>query len=115
MLKIDAGSRELVNAPLILEPREQQIIPFGPLLQGGLVHARILTPDALAADNERYALAPNIAQAHALVMSPDSEVREDLARIVLAINPNFLVTVNRSAAVSFRLHGIGTLRPRRIA
>jgi hypothetical protein len=93
MLKIDAGSHELVNAPLILEPREQQIIPFGPLLQGGLVHARILTPDALAADNERYALAPNIAQAHALVMSPEREVREDLARIVLAINPNFLVTV----------------------
>ena len=67
-------------------------MPFGPLAAGGLVHARILTPDALAADNDRYALAPSIAQARALVLSPEASVRDDLARVVLAVNPNFLVT-----------------------
>jgi hypothetical protein len=91
-LRIDAGGKEVFHSSLIVEPRAQMIVPFGPLAGGGLVHARILTPDALAADNERYALAPSIAQAHALVMSPEAGVRDDLARIVLAINPNFVVT-----------------------
>lgn len=91
-LKIDAGGKEVFHSSLILEPRAQMIVPFGPLAAGGLVHARILTPDALAADNDRYALAPSIAQARALVMSPEAEVRDDLARVVLAVNPNFLVT-----------------------
>ena len=91
-LMIEAGGKEVFHSPLILEPRAQMIVPFGPLAAGGLVHARILTPDALAADNDHYALAPSIAQARALVMSPESEVRDDLARVVLAVNPNFLVT-----------------------
>ncbi|HXZ88186.1 MAG TPA: BatA domain-containing protein [Candidatus Binataceae bacterium] len=91
-LRIDAGGREVFHSPLILEPRAQMIVPFGPLAAGGLVHARILTSDALAADNDRYALAPSIVQARALVMSPEAEVRDDLARVVLAVNPNFLVT-----------------------
>lgn len=91
-LRIDASGKEVFHSSLIVEPRAQMIVPFGPLAGGGLVHARILTPDALAVDNERYALAPSIAQAHALVMSPEAGVRDDLARIVLAINPNFVVT-----------------------
>jgi len=91
-LRIDAGGKEVFHSSLIAEPRAQMIVPYGPLIGGGIVHARILTPDALAADNERYALAPSIAQAHALVMSPEAGVRDDLARIVLAINPNFIVT-----------------------
>ncbi len=91
-LRIEAGGREVFHSPLILEPRAQMIVPFGPLAAGGLVHARILTSDALAADNDRYALAPSIVQARTLVMSPEPEVRDDLARVVLAVNPNFLVT-----------------------
>jgi hypothetical protein len=91
-LRIDAGGKEVFHSPLILEPRAQIIIPFGPLDSGGLVHAHILTPDALAADNDRYALAPSVAQARALVLSPEAEVRDDLARVVLGVNPNFLVT-----------------------
>lgn len=91
-LVIDAGGREVFHSTLIAEPRAAIVVPFGPLQAGGLVHARIATPDALAADNQRWALAPGIAQAHALVLSPDAAVRDDLARIVLAINRNFLVT-----------------------
>lgn len=91
-LRIEQTGREIFHSSLILEPRAEAMVPFGPLTQGGLVHARIITADALAADNDRYAMAPSIAQARALVMSPEPEVRDDLARIVLAVNPNFLVT-----------------------
>jgi hypothetical protein len=91
-LAIEAAGREVFHSMLIAEPRAEIVVPFGPLLAGGLVKARIATPDALAADNQRWALAPSIAQAHALVLSRDAAVRDDLARIVLAINPNFLVT-----------------------
>jgi hypothetical protein len=91
-LRIDNNGQQIVHAPLIIEPRSQAIISFRPLAQGGLLHARIVSPDALTADNDRYALAPSIAQAKVLVLSPDADVRDDLARIVLAINPNFVVT-----------------------
>jgi Aerotolerance regulator N-terminal len=91
-LVIEAGGREVFHSSLFAEPRAEIVVPFGPLQAGGLIHARIATPDALAADNQRWALAPSIAQAHALVLSPDAQVRDDLARIVLAINRNYLVT-----------------------
>jgi hypothetical protein len=91
-LEIDNNGRQVMRAPLIIEPRAQAMVTFRPLAEGGLLHARIITPDALAADNERYALAPAIAQAKVLVLSPDADSRDDLARIVLAINPNFVVT-----------------------
>jgi hypothetical protein len=91
-LVIEAGGREVFHSSLFAEPRAEIVVPFGPLQVGALVHARIVTPDALAADNQRWALAPNIGQAHALVLSPDAEVRDDLARIVLAINRNYQVT-----------------------
>jgi aerotolerance regulator-like protein len=91
-LRIESGGQEVFRAALIVEPRAQLIVPFGPLRAGGLVHASILTRDALLADNDRYALAPDISPARALVMSPETEVRDDLARIVLAVNPNILVT-----------------------
>jgi hypothetical protein len=96
-LEIDHNARQVVHAPLIIEPRAQAIVTFRPLAEGGLLRARITTPDALAADNERYALAPAIAQAKVLVLSPDADSRDDLARIVLAINPNFVVTALDSA------------------
>ena len=91
-LEIEHNGRQVVDAPLIIEPRAQAIVTFRPLAEGGLLRARIITPDALAADNERYALAPAITQAKVLVLSPDADSRDDLARIVLAINPNFIVT-----------------------
>jgi hypothetical protein len=91
-LVIEAAGHEVFHSMLIAEPRAEIVVPFGPLPAGGLVKARIVTPDALAADNQRWAYAPSIAQAHALVLSPDAAARDDLARIVLAINPNFLVT-----------------------
>jgi len=91
-LVIKAARNEVFHSTLIAEPRAEIVVPFGPLPAGGLVQARIATPDALTADNRRWALAPSIAQAHALVLSRDAAMRDDLARIVLAINPNFLVT-----------------------
>ncbi|MBV8451317.1 MAG: BatA and WFA domain-containing protein, partial [Deltaproteobacteria bacterium] len=91
-LEINHNGRQAVRMPLIIEPRAQAIVTFRPLAEGGLLHARIITPDALAADNERYALVPAIAQAKVLVLSPDADSRDDLARIILAVNPNFIVT-----------------------
>lgn len=92
-LLIEAGGRQVFHSSLFAEPRSEIVVPFGPLQAGGLVHARITTPDALAADNQRWALAPSIAQERALVLSPDATVRDDLARIVLALGRNFMVTV----------------------
>ncbi len=91
-LQVENNGRPIVRTPLIIEPRAQAIVTFRPLAEGGLLHARISSPDALAADNDRYALAPSIAQARVLVLSPDADARDDLARIVLAINPNLVVT-----------------------
>ncbi|MGH7917425.1 MAG: vWA domain-containing protein [Candidatus Binataceae bacterium] len=91
-LMIDVAGKPLFHSGFIVEPRAQLIVPFGPLPSGGLVHAQIQTPDALAADNSRYAYARQITPATALVVSPDAGVRDDLARIVLAINPDFRVT-----------------------
>ncbi|HEX4210935.1 MAG TPA: VWA domain-containing protein [Candidatus Binataceae bacterium] len=91
-LKIDADGHQVFHSTLIADPGGEMVVPFGPLTAGGLVHARIVTPDALAADNERFAIAPAIAVAHALVLSPEPSVRDDLARLVLAVNPNFIVS-----------------------
>ena len=91
-LEIDNNDRPVAHTPLIIEPQAQAIVSFRPLTEGGLLHARIMTADDLAADNGRYALAPGIAQAKVLVLSPDPGSRDDLARIVVAINPNLVVT-----------------------
>ena len=91
-LSIDEDGHQVFHSSLIVEPGAEVMVPFGPLPAGGLIHARILSPDALAADNDRYTMAPPIATAHALVLSPEPSVRDDLARLVLAINPNFIVS-----------------------
>jgi hypothetical protein len=91
-LEIDINGRQLVRTSLFIEPRAQAIVSFKPLPQGGLLHARITSRDALLMDNERFAVAPSITQANVLVLSPDADVRDDLARVALAINPNFVVT-----------------------
>lgn len=99
-LRIESGGREIFHSTLIVEPRAQAMVRFGPLAQGGLVHAQILTPDGLDADNNHYALAPQISPARALVASPDNAARDDLARILLAINPAYQVTAIDPATIS---------------
>jgi hypothetical protein len=88
---IDLGDSEQFHQTMMLAPREQVVAFFGPLKSGGLLHARILTADAIDADNSRYALAPSGRAAQVLVLSPDAAVRDDIARVLLAINANFQI------------------------
>ncbi|MGC1675984.1 MAG: BatA domain-containing protein [Candidatus Binataceae bacterium] len=90
-IAIDLDGKELEHDPLMLAPREQALVTFGPLASGGIVRARILTEDAIAADNQRWAIARADGAARAIVLSPDAGVRGDLARVLLAINPNLQV------------------------
>jgi hypothetical protein len=90
-LAIELGTREVFHQTIMLSPREQAVVPFGPLVNGGVLHARILTSDAIEADNSRYAYVASDAPARALVLSPDAAVRDDLARVLLAINSNFQI------------------------
>ena len=90
-LAIDLGNRGEFHQTLMLAPREQVVVPFGPLKTGGVLHARILTPDAIDADNNRYAYAPSDGAAQVLVLSPDAAVRDDIARVLLAVNANFQI------------------------
>ncbi len=91
-LAVDNDGKEVFHQTLILAPAEQILVLFGPLTSGGLVHARIRSEDALKADNDRYAYAPVESHAHVLVLSPDAAVRDDLARVLLAVNSNFIIT-----------------------
>ena len=88
---IDLGDSEQFHQTMMLAPREQVVAFFGPLKTGGLLHARILTPDAIDADNSRYAFAPSGRAAQVLVLSPDAAVRDDIARVLLAVNANFQI------------------------
>jgi hypothetical protein len=90
-IAIDLAGTEVARHTLVLAPREQATDGFGPLSGGGLLRARILNADALAADNTRYALAPAAVPVSAIVFSPDAAVRDDLARTLLAVNPNFRI------------------------
>jgi hypothetical protein len=90
-LAIDLGDNEAFHQTMMLAPREQLVVAFGPLKTGGLLHARILTADAIDADNSRYAYAPSDRAAQVLVLSPDASVRDDLARVLLAVDPNFQI------------------------
>ena len=88
---IDLGNTEQFHQTMMLAPREQVIAGFGPLSAGGLLRARILTTDAIEADNNRYAYAPSDRAAQVLVLSPDAGVRDDIARVLLAVNVNFQI------------------------
>ena len=90
-LAIDLGNADEFHQTMMLAPREQVVASFGPLKTGGLLHARILTADAIDADNSRYAYAPSDLAARVLVLSPDAAVRDDLARVLLAVNANFQI------------------------
>ncbi|HUA33444.1 MAG TPA: VWA domain-containing protein [Candidatus Binataceae bacterium] len=90
-LKIYLDEKDAAAQTLMLAPREQVTAPYDPLPAGGIVHAHIASPDAIAADNDRYVLATAAVPLHALVVSPDPAVRDDLARVLLAVNPNFRI------------------------
>ncbi len=88
---IDLDGNEQSHQTLMLAPREQVVVFFKPLKTAGLVHARILTSDSIDADNSRYAYAPSDRAARVLVLSPDAAVRDDIARVLLAVNANFQI------------------------
>ncbi|HZC45932.1 MAG TPA: BatA domain-containing protein [Candidatus Acidoferrum sp.] len=90
-LAIDVDNSEAFHQTMMLAPREQVVASFGPLKTAGVIHARILTPDAIDADNSRYAYAPSDRPARVLVLSPDPAVRDDIARVLLAVNTNFQI------------------------
>jgi len=90
-LAIDNGGKAVFHQTLVLAPREQIVVRFGPLTAGGLVHAQILSPDALDVDNDRYAYAAVDSPAQVLVLSPDAAVRDDIARVLLAVNSSFVI------------------------
>ena len=90
-LAIDLGDTEVFHQTMMLAPREQLVVGFGPLTAGGLLHARILSDDAIEADDSRYAYAPSDRAAQVLVLSPDAGVRDDIARVLLAVNANFQI------------------------
>lgn len=91
-LLVTRGDKTILVRTLLLGPNEQTSVSFGPLTAGGLVHARIVTGDPLLADNDRYALAPLGKADPVLVLSPSRSVRDDLARVLLAVNNDFIVT-----------------------
>jgi hypothetical protein len=91
-LEIDVEGHEVFDSSLIVEPRGELAVRFGPLPHGGLLRARLKARDGLAADNQRFAIAPSITSRRALVISPDANARDDLARILLALNPPYRVT-----------------------
>jgi aerotolerance regulator-like protein len=90
-LSIELNDSPFFHQNLMLAPREQIVVPFGPLLAGGTLHARILTDDAIDADNSRYAYAASGRPARMLVLSPDASVRDDFARVLLAVDANFQI------------------------
>jgi hypothetical protein len=90
-IAIDLDDSEQSHQTLMLAPREQVVAFFKPLKAAGLVHARILTSDSIDADNSRYAYAPSDRAARVLVLSPDAAVRDDIARVLLAVNANFQI------------------------
>jgi len=99
-LAIDDSGKSVFHQTLVLAPREQITVPFGPLTTGGLVHAQIASRDALDADNDRYAYAGVDSPAHVLVLSPDATVRDDIARVLLAVNSNFVIATADPAKFS---------------
>ena len=99
-LGVELDGKPFYHQALVLAPHEQIFAPFGPLTSGGLVHAMLMGPDSLQADNDRYAYASVEQPAQVLVLSPDPAVRDDLARVLLAENSNFVITAADPAKYS---------------
>jgi hypothetical protein len=100
LLAIDSDGNEVFRSSFSVPARGQVIVPFGPLAKGGLVHAQLLTPDALEADNQRWNYATASRSFHVLIVSPDAQVRDDLARVVHGIDPDFTITAIDPARVN---------------
>jgi hypothetical protein len=90
-LAVDLGDAEVAHQSVILAPREQAVVQFGPLKTGGVVRARILTMDAIAADNIRYTFASSDTPARVLILSRDPSVRADLAQVLMAVSSSFII------------------------
>jgi len=93
-LIVETDRGDVFRTPLIAEPDSEDVVAFGPLHGGGLVHASISSrDDALPADNDRWAyIAPGDVRGRALVLSPDPAVRDDLSRILVGVDPALNVT-----------------------
>ena len=99
-LEVECAGARVLRTAVMLDPDAQAVVPFGPLQSGGLVSARIENDDPLAADNQRWAYAQTDTPAKVLVVSPDAGVRDDLARVLLAVNQNFIVTAIDSSKLA---------------
>jgi hypothetical protein len=88
---ITLNGRAVGRSAMILPPHAQANFKFGPLPSGGVVQALIGTPDALAADNSRYAYAAGSRSLKGVVISPDAAARDDLARVLRAVDPGSMV------------------------
>lgn len=99
-VEISLNGRVLDRKPMILPPRAQGNIKFGPLPTGGVVQALIDTADGLIADNSRYAYAAGSHSLRGVVISPDAAVRDDLARVLRAVDPGSLVVAGTASQVT---------------
>ncbi len=99
-LVISLDGRFVQRAAVILPPRAQGNVNIGPLPGGGVVEALIKTPDGLAADNVRYAYAAGSRSLKGLVVSPDPTVRDDLARVLRAVDPGSIVVAGAANQLS---------------
>lgn len=99
-VEITLNGRHIDRAGLILPPHAQGNFNFGPLPGGGVVEALIKTPDGLIADNVRYAYAPGSRSLRGVVISPDPAVRDDLARVLRAVDPGSLVVAGTAAQLT---------------
>jgi hypothetical protein len=86
-VEIDLDGRPVERGRVTVAPYSQAVVSFGPLPAAGLLRAAILTDDALAADNVRYAYAASFSHRRVLILSAEPAVSDDLARIINAIGP----------------------------
>jgi hypothetical protein len=93
---ITLNGRAFDRAMMILSPHAQANVKFGPLPSGGVVQALIGSPDGLMADNSRYAYAAGSRSLKGVVISPDPSVRDDLARVLRAVDPGSIVVAGRA-------------------
>ena len=86
-LRIELDGRQVFDSPLMIRDRGRWPRCVSGHSRKVACFDRPFTPaDGLAADNDRYALAPKGPGMRALVVSPDSAARDDLARVLVAVN-----------------------------
>ncbi len=111
-VEVSLNGRSVDQVSMILEPHAQANFKFGPLPTGGVVQALIGMPDALLADNSRYAYAAGSRSLKGVVISPDPSVRDDLARVLRAVDPGSVVVAGSAdqltaSAIAKALGGAG--------